>query len=130
VHIGIRIGRPYGYPYYPHGHHLHVHDPYCPVVVKKRIYHHYSYAAPTWHVYYAPHHTPQTRLSIEIVPHYGDVYVNGRYLGQAQAFHNGHVQLAVPPGQHAVQLRYNGSSYTRQVHVKPGSTAVVQARLQ
>lgn len=130
VHIGVRIGRPYGYPSYPHGHHLHVHSPYCPVVVEKRIYHHYAYAAPTWHIYYDTHYTPQTILHIEVVPQHGDVYVDGRYLGQAQTFDNGQVRLAVPPGQHAVQLRYNGASYTRHVHVKSGSTAVVQAHLQ
>jgi hypothetical protein len=81
-------------------------------------------------VYYDTHYTPQTILHIEVAPCYGDVYVNGRHLGQAQAFDNGHVRLAVPPGRHAVQLRYNGTAYTQHVHVKPGTTAVVQARLQ
>ena len=87
---------------------------------------HRPYPAPVWHVHYDTHHTQKTRLRIEVAPHHGDVYVNDRYLGQAHTFRNGSVQVALPAGKHTVQLRYGGTSYTRQVHVKTGATAVVQ----
>ncbi len=50
VHIGINIGG-LGYrPSYPHGHVHHVHDAYCPVVVRPVV------VAPVWEVYYHSHH--------------------------------------------------------------------------
>lgn len=127
-HSGIR-GKIYvgGYhrPYHPHGHHLHIHDTYCPVVIHR----HHVYAAPTWVVWYQTHHTafPQANIHLSVAPYHGEVYIDGNFLGLARTFRGGQVQVPVTPGPHTIRLRYGGTNYTRQIHVRPGATALVRA---
>ncbi len=51
------------------------------------------------------------------------------HIGAAQAFSRRQVGLAVSPGHHTVQLCYGGRAYLQRMHVRAGTTAVVQARL-
>lgn len=129
--IGLFVGGLVRYGHYPHGHHLHVHGPYCPVVIEKHVYHH-AYASPTWHVYYDTQRVqaPLTILYISVTPGYGDLYVDGRHLGQVRRFRDGSVQLPVSAGRHVVQWHHNGSAYSRQVDAKAGSTTIVTAQLE
>jgi hypothetical protein len=83
-------------------------------------------------VHYYTHHAPalQTILHIVVAPRHGDIYVDGRYLGQARTFRDGKVQFPVAPGRHTVQLHIDGTAYSRQVNVKAGSTTIVEAHLR
>jgi hypothetical protein len=128
--VGIIVGAPVSYPVYPHGHHAHIHDAHCPVIVHKHVDHH-IYAAPVWDVHYAPLQAPGTAtfMFLEISPGQAELYVNGHYLGYANSFHNGRIQIPVAPGMHTVQLQLHGTAYTKAVAVHPGRTAIVKARL-
>jgi len=130
VFIGVQVGGYAHHPHYPHGHHLHVHSAYCPVVVERHVYHHYVETAPVWEVEHHTAHAPtaETRLYIVVAPHHGEVYIDGNYVGEARTFRHGKKLVPVPPGRHTVQLRYGGQSYTQQVTVEPGATAVVKAK--
>lgn len=132
LHFGIHVGVPIWHGYYPHGHHLHVHDHRCHVVIEKHVYHH-SYAAPVWHVdHYDSFHTapPTPRIHIVVTPGHGEVYVDGRYIGNADTFRDGQTEVPVTPGRHVVKLRYGGRSYTHPVQVKDGSATLVRASLK
>jgi len=113
-----------------HRHHLHVHSAYCPVVVERHVYHHYVETAPVWEVEHHAAHAPtaETRLYIVVAPPHGEVYIDGNYVGEARTFRHGKKLVPVPPGHHTVQLQYGGQSYTQQVTVEPGATAVVKAK--
>ncbi|MDH3598327.1 MAG: PEGA domain-containing protein [Candidatus Tectomicrobia bacterium] len=130
VFVGIHVGGYAHRPHYPHGHHLHVHSTYCPVVVERHVYHHYVETAPVWEVeHYASHSsTSEAILHIVVAPHHGEVYIDGNYIGEARTFRHGKKLVPVPPGHHTVQLQYGGQAYTRQVTVEPGATAVVKAK--
>ena len=130
-HFGFGVGFPFGHRFYAHGHHLHVHDHHCPVVIEKHVHHH-AYAAPVWHVdYHETFHAAATmpRLHIVVVPGHGQVYVDGRYIGNAKAFRDGRTTVPVTPGRHVVKLRYGGRSYTKPVRVNYGSATLVRATL-
>jgi hypothetical protein len=73
---------------------------------------------------YAP-----TYLYLEISPGHAELYVDGQYFGQANAFHNGQLQLPIAPGRHMLQLHLDGTAYSRTVEVQPGASAIVTARL-
>ena len=68
-------------------------------------------------------------LQIVVAPLLADIYLDGRYLGRAQEFPNGLVQLAVSPGSHTVELRFGVTAHTHTVSVGAGSTVVVNDRL-
>jgi len=123
MHIGVNIG---GYPYYPpypHGHLRHIHDHFCPVVVRPVI------VAPVWEVYYHSHYRPSAATIINIVigPFSGSLYIDDQYYGETHQFHDGSLEFPVSPGLHTVQLRSDGRTYSQKVHAKPGATAVVKA---
>lgn len=102
------------------------------MVIEKHVYHH-TYATPVWHVeHYDKFHTaaPSPLIHIVVTPGHGDVYVDGRYIGNADAFHDGQAAVPVAPGRHVVKLRYGGRSYTHPVQVNSGSTALVRASLK
>lgn len=130
VQIGVSLGWPRHAPAYPHGHHRHVHGPLCPVVVEKHVHHH-VYAAPVWEVHYAPLHTPyaSTFLLLDISPGHAQLYVDGQYLGHANTFQNGRMQIPVSPGIYMIQLHLHGKAYSKEVHIQPGRSTIVTARL-
>jgi hypothetical protein len=108
-----------------------VHGPRCPVIVEKHVYHH-VHVAPVWDVQYSPVRLPHasTYLHLEISPGHAELYVDGQYLGYANSFHNGQLQLPVAPGRHMLQLYLDGRAYNKAVEVRPGTSALVTARLE
>ena len=68
-------------------------------------------------------------LQIVVAPLQADIYLDGRYIGRAQEFPNGLVQLTVSPGSHTVELRFGTTAHTHTVSVGAGSTVVVNDRL-
>jgi len=56
-------------------------------------------------------------------------HVDERYIGRAQEFPNGYVQLAVSPGSYKVELRFGAIAHTHTVSVGAGATVVVSDRL-
>ena len=124
AHKGIHRRKPHR-PYHPHGHRMHIHDTYCPVAIHR----HYVYATPTWTIWYQTQRAtfPQASIHLSVAPHHGEVYIDGNFLGLARTFREGDMQVPVAPGPHTVQLRYGGSNYTRQIHVRPGTTTRVRA---
>ena len=129
-HVGVVLGGAIGYAVYPHGHSLHVHGPYCPVIIEKYVHHH-VHVAPVWDVRYSPVRLPHapTYLYVAISPGQAELYMDGQYLGPAHSFHNGQLQVPVAPGTHMLQLHLNGKAYTKAVEVRPGASALVTARL-
>lgn len=127
--IGIAIGNHRAPRAYPHGHPRHFHDAHCPVVIKKHVQR-YVVPPPVWHVYHhrRAHAALEANLQIVIYGHHGALYVNNRYLGQTERFHDGRVHVSVLPGTHVIQLRQGGTAYTQHVKVKRGTLAVVEAR--
>ena len=116
-------------PHYPHGHHQHIHDDYCPIIIVPPGSVHRNIVI-DWEVeYYDSHSTPdETSVYVIVAPHQGDVYLNGQYIGPAKSFKHGEKRMIVPPGAHQIQLRTGGRSYTQNVTIKPGGTAVVKAK--
>lgn len=123
VHIGVNIGGYAHRPPYPHGHAHHLHNNYCPVVIRPVI------LVPTWEVYYHPHHYHSAAAILHIVvgSFSGALYIDGQYHGEAHHLHDGRLEIPVSPGLHTVQLHYDGRTHSQQVHAKPGATAVVKA---
>ena len=109
---------------YPHGHAYHIHDAYCPVIVHPVV------TVPAWEVYYHrhDHHSSAAILHIVIGPFSGALYIDDHYYGDARHLHGGKLKLSVSPGLHTVKLHHRGRTYTHQVRVKPGATAVVKAK--
>lgn len=66
-------------------------------------------------------------LHVVVEPFDGDLYIDGQYYGEANDLNDGRLELPVSPGEHTVQLRSRGKTYTQKVHAKPGTTAVVKA---
>ena len=60
-----------------------------------------------------------------MAPFLADMYLDGRYIGRAQEFPNGYVQLAVSPGSHTVGLRFGALAHTHTVSIGAGATVVV-----
>lgn len=123
-HLGIGVPvapyyvpRPPVYYYYPH-------VVYAPPAV---VY------TPPAVVYSSPPavQTPASTalLQILVTPLQADIYFDGRYIGRAEEFPNGRVQLSVTPGTHTVELRYGTAARIHTVHVGAGSTVVVSDSL-
>ena len=73
--------------------------------------------------------TVTATLQIFVAPLQAEIYLDGRYIGRAEEFRDGWVQLAVSPGTHTVELRFGMITHTHGVNVEPGATAVVNDRL-
>jgi hypothetical protein len=140
VGVSVQVGAPYAHfgffrPGFVHrpGHgpfiHSHVFVPFPPVVV----------VAPSPPVVYAPGQrtvvvapvpsTVTATLQIFVAPLQAEIYLDGRYIGRAEEFRDGWVQLAVSPGAHTVELRFGAITHTHGISVEPGTTAVVNDRL-
>ncbi|MBM3225353.1 MAG: hypothetical protein FJZ47_16335 [Candidatus Tectomicrobia bacterium] len=141
--IALQVGVGGGgrhYHGYRHRHHYHGFRPsvfvspwfYAPAVV-------YApppvvYAAPPA-VYVAPPVvTSQAPVStatvqVRVTPLLADVYLDGRYVGRAQDFPEGRVQLSVTAGSHTIELRLGTISHVHTVTANPGATVVVNDRL-
>jgi hypothetical protein len=123
VHVDVNIGGHGRHPVYPHGHRHHIHDDYCPIVIRPVI------IAPVWDVYYHSHHRPSASAMLHVVigPFSGALYIDDEYYGETHEFRDGRLELPVAPGLHTVQLRYGGSRYSYHVRARHGATAVVTA---
>lgn len=91
------------------------------------------YSAPSV-VYSSPPvvQTPPTAaalLQILVAPLQADIYLDGRYIGRAEEFPDGRVQLSVTPGSHTVELRFGTTAHTHTVNIGAGSTVVVSDSL-
>lgn len=73
--------------------------------------------------------TAAATLQILVAPLQADIYLDGRYLGRAEEFRDGQVQLNVSPGSHTVELRFGTVTHTHTVNVGAGATVVVNDRL-
>ena len=56
--------------------------------------------------------TAAATLQILVAPLQADIYLDGRYIGRAEEFPNGRVQLTVTPGSHTVELRFGTTAHT------------------
>ena len=123
AHVDVNIGGRGYWPTYPHGHRHHIHDDYCPVIIRPVI------IAPVWDVYYHSHQHPSASAMLHVVlgPFSGALYIDDQYYGETHEFHDGRFELPVSPGLHTVQLRHGGRSYAYDVRARPGATAVVTA---
>jgi hypothetical protein len=77
----------------------------------------------------APPPAASGTLRIVVAPLLADIYLDGRYIGRAQEFPDGQVQLAVSPGSHTVELRLGATAHVHTVSVGAGATVVVSDRL-
>jgi hypothetical protein len=130
----------HGFTHRPFGHHYHRHYyapfisghvfiPFPPAVVVE----------PSPPVVYVPGQrtvvvapvpsTVTATLRIFVAPLQTEIYLDGRYIGRAEEFRDGWVQLAVSPGTHTVELRFGTVTHTHGINMEPGTTAVVNDRL-
>lgn len=75
-----------------------------------------------------PQHATAT-LRILVAPLLADMYLDGQYIGRAQEFPDGQVQLVVSAGNYTVELRVGTIAHTHTFYVSPGATMVVNDRL-
>jgi len=133
------VHRPFGHHYHRHHHrhhhhhgpfiHGHVFIPFPPVVVIE----------PSPSVVYAPGQRTvvvapvpsavTATLRIFVAPLQAEIYLDSRYIGRAEEFRDGWVQLTVSPGTHTVELRFGTVTHTHGINIAPGTTAVVNDRL-
>jgi hypothetical protein len=122
-HVGPRVGFSFhiGIPVVPY-----VYRPYYPVVVREYVPY---YPSPS--VVYTPPRPVETgQLQIVVAPLQAEMYLDGRYIGRAEEFRDGRVDLPVTSGNHGVELRFGTTSHTHIVYVQAGSTVVVSDRLR
>jgi hypothetical protein len=138
VHVGVSTG-PFIYHqhhgFIHHRHHPFVHGhvfmPFPPLVVVEPPPPPVVYVPPPPpRVVYAPAPPVATAtLQILVAPLQAEIYLDGRYIGRAEDFRDGRVQLSVSPGSHTVELRFGTASRTHTITIEPGSTALVSDRL-
>jgi len=85
------------------------------------------YTAPS--VVQTPPPAAAATLQILVTPLQADIYLDGRYIGRAQEFPDGRVQLSVSPGSHTIELRLGTTAHTHTVSVGAGATVVISDRL-
>ena len=85
---------------------------------------------PNGYTYDAPQPNSQSygNLEIHVAPENAEIYVDGRFIGQANDF-QGPAVLSVPEGTHIVEFRYNGFSSSTTVNVNSGSNSVIQEHI-
>ncbi|MGE3541044.1 MAG: hypothetical protein AB7N91_26860 [Candidatus Tectimicrobiota bacterium] len=131
VGLQIGVGRP---GYYYAGHRHRHYRPYA--VVAPLFYPPVVYAPPVLVypappvLYEAPVVAPPATATLQILvaPLQVDIYLDGRYLGRAEEFRDGHVHLSVSPGRHTVELRFGTLVHTHTVTVGAGAVTVVNDR--
>jgi hypothetical protein len=83
----------------------------------------YPYYYPPYYDY--PYEQPYGDIEILVTPEDAQIYVDGRFIGQAKDF-SGPAMVSVSSGTHIVEFRYNGLSSSTSVIVAPDSRSVVQ----
>ena len=60
-------------------------------------------------------------LSLKVTTGNAEMYVDGRLIGLARDF-KGPAVVSVPSGDHVIEFKYNGLSYTTNAHIARGHT--------
>jgi hypothetical protein len=80
---------------------------------------------------YVPGHPARTGLlQLKVLPLTVEIYLDGRFLGRAQDFQNGRLDLPVSRGKHLVEIRLGTNAHSHWIRIRPGSTMVIEDELK